>query len=91
MSIAATLGDLFCGPHLRPWNLDTSSSAEHYALLLEICIVLTTQMWASDFAFKADNFCRGRMHYKFCPSPRADALQVLSLSEGRCITSFGSL
>ena len=21
-------------------------------------IVLTTQMWASDFAFKADNFCR---------------------------------
>ncbi len=69
----------------------TRSNDDNYALLLEICIVLTTQMWASGFAFKADNFCRGRMHYKFCPSPRADALQVLSLSEGRCITSFGSL
>ena len=44
-------------------------------------VILTTQMWASDFAFKADNFCRGRMHYKFCPSPRADALQVLAPSE----------
>ena len=54
-------------------------------------IFLTTQMWTSDFAFKADKLCRGQMHYKFCPSPRADALQVLSLSEGRCITSFVSL
>ena len=45
-------------------------------------IFLTTQTWASDFAFKADKLCRGQMHYKFCPSPRADALQVLFLSEG---------
>ena len=34
---------------------------------------------------------RGQMHYKLCLAPRADALQVWTLSEDRCITSCVSL